>query len=335
MHPYFKKIVSGFAFGVFSMLTSHIFCGENTEVLLWSLRHRAYQHDEMSPATMVFNHQDKDMMVFPLKRAGNLIMLEAIVDGIRGNLILDTGSSAIVLNSIWFNEEGRVLAEYSAGGITGSTDTYSKMRIEHLQISEMEFEKINASVSDLGHLERARNVKILGFFGLSLFREFEVVLDLRNNTMELHRLNFRGNRVNRELRNHEYDIIIPVTVESDVVFLEAVINKSRLTFCLDTGAESNVIASNLSAKVLNTISIQRRSTLKGAGTQQIEVLYGIMEDFSIQKTKFKEMQVLVTNLNTMSHYFGIRIHGMLGCEFLETGVFHINIKKQTLGIVLN
>lgn len=335
MHLLFKNIVCGLVLGGFSLLSSQIFCSQNTDVLLWSFRHDTYQQVEISPATMVFNPQEPDMMVLPLKRAGNLIMLEAIVDGIRGNLILDTGSSSVVLNSIWFNDEARALAGYSAGGITGSTETYSQMRIEHLQISEMEFEKINASVSDLGHLERAREVKILGFMGLTLFREFEVVLDLRNNTMELHRLNMWGNRVNKNTRSLDYDISIPVTVESDVVFLEAAINKSRLTFCLDTGAESNVIASNLPARALNTISVQRRSTLRGAGTQQIEVLHGMMNDLSIEKTKFREMQVLVTNLNNMSHYFGIRIHGMLGCEFLETGVFHINIKKQTLGIVLN
>lgn len=276
-----------------------------------------------------------DRMVFPLKRAGNLILLEAIVGGIHGNLILDTGSSSMVLNSIWFGGGGRSLATYAAGGITGSAGMVSRMIVDHMQISGLEFQRVGANLVDLGHIESARNVKILGFFGLNLFREFEMVLDLRNSVMELHRLNFRGNRANREASVPAFDISMPIIVESDVVFIEADIQKSRLTFCLDTGAETSVIASDLPGKLLSTISVQRRSTLRGAGPQQVEVLHGILDELVIGKTKFKQIQVLVTNLSSMSKFFGTRIHGMLGCEFFEKGVFYINIKRQTMGIVLH
>jgi predicted aspartyl protease len=278
--------------------------------------------------------EDQNMVVLPLKRAGNLVLLEAQVNGIPGNLILDSGSSSLVLNSIWFTEEARPMAAFTAGGITGSTGKMSRMIVDNIRIQDMNFARVEANVSDLGHIESARNVRVLGFFGLSLFRDYEMVLDLRNNVLELHRLNFRGNRVNRTHQPPRFDISMPVRVESDVVFLEAGIRNSRLTFCLDTGAESNVIGSELPSRVMVSITVNGRSTLLGAGSRQTEVLHGVLDELTLQKTTFRQMQVLVTNLNTMSSYFGIPVHGMLGCEFLEKGVFHINIKRQTLGIVL-
>lgn len=279
--------------------------------------------------------QDNDHITLPLKRAGNLILLEAIVDGIRGNLIFDTGSAVLVLNSMYFSGGGRLLASQVAGGITGSTGTVETLRIDTMQISGMEFNRLNASLSDLAHIEAARNIRILGFFGLTLFRDYEVVIDLENNILELFRLNFRGNRINRDSPSPRFDIQMPVTVDSDVVFLEASINNSRLLFCLDTGAENNILASTLPSRVLNSVTIKRRSTLRGAGSQQIEVLHGIMNQLTIEGTAINGMEVLITNLNTMSNFFGKRISGMLGCEFLEKGVFYINIKRQTLGIVFH
>ncbi|MFW5724957.1 MAG: pepsin/retropepsin-like aspartic protease family protein [Bacteroidota bacterium] len=279
--------------------------------------------------------QEEHHLILPLKRAGNLILLEAIVDGMNGNLIFDTGSAALVLNSIYFNEGARASSGQVAGGITGATGPVNSLRVNQLQISGLTFSRLNASLSDLGHIESARNIKILGFFGLSLFRDFEVVVDLENGILELYRLNYRGNRAGKDVPEPNLDLSLDVEVESDVVFIEASIGKSRQLFCLDTGAESNVISSTLSSKVLNTVSILRRSTLKGAGTQQMEVLHGIMNQFSIGRTEIKDMQVLVTNLNTMSKFFGKRVSGMLGCEFLEKGVFYINLKKETVGIVFH
>lgn len=299
-----------------------------------------YLHDEAASglqfsASKVFGPDSApDSIIIPLKRAGNLILLEGIVDGQPGNLILDTGSAALVLNSIYFGDKGRQSA-LLAGGITGSTGPTYRSRIKSMQISAMIFSEIDANITDLGHIEKARNIRVLGFFGLSIFTGYEVVLDLVNGVLELHRINFRGHRVHAERKNPEFDLIIPAQIESNVMFIDAVINKRKLTFCLDTGAESNVLSSHLSDNVLKTVDIFRRSTLQGAGAQQVEVLYGQMNELSFEKTPVNGMSAIITNLNAMSTYFGVRIDGMLGCEFLEKGVFYINLKQQKLGIIFN
>jgi hypothetical protein len=218
--------------------------------------------------------KDDESLTIPLKRAGNLILVEAIVDSIRGNLILDTGSKGMVLNSIYFRQ-GRHSGGMVAGGVTGAPASVTRTNISRLQISDIVFSGVNADITDLGHIEKARNTKILGFFGLDLLSRFEVVLDLKNSVMELHRLDYYGNRLKQAATTDAYDLDLGVRTEQDVMFVDAMISNRKLTFCLDTGAEANVISSHLPNRVLNTISIFRRSSLKGVGSQSVEVLYGI------------------------------------------------------------
>ena len=269
----------------------------------------------------------------PLKRAGKLILMEAVVDGISGNIILDTGSTSLVLNSIYFRH-GRQQRSLVAGGVTGNTGVISRSHIEHITISDLLLHNLEADITDLGHIETARNIRVLGFAGLCIFRDFEIVIDLHSSVMELYRLDNRGNRLFEPRQKGVLDIELPVIIESDIVFVDAYINNRKLTFCLDTGAESNVLSIHLPNRVVNTVNITRRANLRGAGAQQVEVLYGIMTDFSIGKLKFDGMNTILTNLNAMNQSYGTRIDGMLGCDFLEKGIFYINMKKKNLGIKL-
>jgi predicted aspartyl protease len=282
--------------------------------------------------TYQLNIQDElDSLVIPIKRAGNLILMEVAIDSLSGNMILDTGSSSLVLNSIYFRNGNR-RSNYSAGGVTGSVGTVSRIQIDHLNISELYFNNLTANVSDLSHIEKARNVRILGFCGLSIFKDFEVVVDLKNAVVELHRTNYSGKRIHGDADKPKTNIEIQVEVISNVVFIDGIVNRRKLRFCLDTGAESNVVNSGLSGRILDNVEITGRSNLRGAGNQKIEVLYGVLNELKIGNRNILPMPVVLTNLSAMSNYYGIPVDGMLGCDFLEKGVFYFNVKRQTLGI---
>lgn len=283
------------------------------------------------PALMVKAQGDFQSLVIPLKRAGKLIMIEGVVDSVQGNLILDTGSTSLVLNSIYFRKARRSGNQVS-GGITGAMKTISKSMIKMLQISDVFYQNIEADVTDLGHLENARNIKILGFFGLSMLTDFEIVIDISNNVLELHKTDRDGNRLNSKEKRPSFDLNLPVFNSSDVLFVEAKINKRNYVFCLDTGAESNVLSSQLPDKILSTVTVLRRSSLRGVGSKKVDVFHGIMNDFSIGNRNIKGMQALITNLAAMAESYGQHIDGMLGCDFFEKGVFYIDLKQKNLGV---
>jgi len=296
-------------------------------------------HRQQIDQTMVkiseFNAMgDFESLTIPLKRAGKLILVEAIIDSIPGNLIFDTGAMGLVLNSIYFRKSQQSGGKVS-GGITGKLNSLSKTKVKNMQISDLYYENLITDITDLGHIENARQVKVLGFFGLSLLADFEVVIDLNNNVLELHRTDWSGKRTSQPELTAVFDLTLPVTSVSEVLFVEARIGTKKLTFCLDTGAESNVLSSDLSGKILNTVTVLRRSKLRGTGTQSAEAIYGVMNDFSIDDHKIPGMQTIITNLTAMKTAYNMYMDGMLGCDFFEQGVFYINLKRNKIGICLN
>jgi len=274
--------------------------------------------------------QEITSFTIPLKRAGNLMLVDALVDGLPGNLIFDTGSSRIVLNAIYFRQGRKVNNQVSAG-VTGVSGPISQTGIDKILISEIEYRKLMADVTDLGHIEKARNTKVLGLFGFSLFAEYEIVLDLQKSQVVLHKIDYNGNRKMQEATVN-FDLEIPITQVSGIVFIEARMANKRCTFCIDTGAETNVLSNKLPTKILNSLTVLRRTKLRGAGSQSTEALFCLMNDFSIGKHRFSDMNALVTNLSHMTYAYGFFIDGMLGNDFLEKGVFCFNLTKNKLGV---
>lgn len=290
------------------------------------------QEPGLWPATsQPVNQEETVFLTIPLKRAGNLIIVESVVNGITGNLILDTGSSRLVLNSIYFREKQQQRNQVS-GGITGSIGVVSQKEGNKLQLSDLVYEDLTADVTDLGHIEQARNMKILGLFGLSMLAGYEVVIDLQLNQLELHKLDFYGNWLGQTGRPKQFDLEVPIVVNGDLLFMEGHIAGKRCTFCLDTGAETNVLSNDLPDKMMNTLTVLRRTKLRGTGSQSTEALYCVMNDFSIARHPLPGMNVLVTNLSHMKKAYGVYIDGMLGCDFFEKGIVFINTQKGKLAI---
>jgi predicted aspartyl protease len=273
-------------------------------------------------------------VVIPLKRAGRLLLFEASIDGQIGNFILDTGSTGLVLNQTYFRDYVTI-DRVDAGGITGSTAPAGRIRIKRLQVSDMVYENLFADVTNLGHIENRRGVKVYGLFGMNLMKNMEIMIDVRNNVLQLHRLDKEGNRLDKSSRPSKFDVSGYVCEHNNMACVSVVIAEKTLDFCIDTGAESNVLDVNLPKKVLSTVAITRRSTLQGTGSGTSEVFYGNMSECSIGGQSIGEMQALITNLAGLSEKYGYTINGMLGYDFFEKGKIYINLVKKELGVILN
>jgi predicted aspartyl protease len=221
----------------------------------------------------------------------------------------------------------------AAGGVTGSTASVGHIRIKRVDIAGLGYDNLQADVTSLGHIENRRGVKILGLFGFSMLRNLEIVIDLNRSELRLFRIDKSGNRIS-PVRRGKFDIIQKIEQRQDVLFVQAKIGGKMLDFCLDTGAESNVLNSFSPKKVLSTVSVQRRSGLVGAGTARSEVLYGVMNDFTFGDHRMADMQTIITSLENMSESYGFPIDGMLGYDFFSQGEICVNMVKKELGVWL-
>jgi predicted aspartyl protease len=274
-----------------------------------------------------------ESVVIPLKRIGRLFMIEAKVDNTTGNFLLDTGAAQLVLNSTYFRKYVASLGS-EGSGITGSTGTIRNVQIKNLDVAGLLYKDQTADVTDLGHIENRRGVKVLGLFGVSMLKGLEMVIDIRHNELRLYRLNKNGTRVST--RNEiKADITEKIELYHNVLFVKVKVGGKLLDFCLDTGAESNVLSSYAPKKVLSTVTILRRSDLMGAGSGESEVLLANLNDFAINDHPIKGMQTIITSLEELSATYGYPIDGMLGYDFFDKGEISINLVLNELKINLN
>jgi len=274
---------------------------------------------------------ETDVLTIPLKNAGRLFMIEAIIDNQSGNLIFDSGATGLVMNRTYFRKYVKTNVQNS-NGITGPVAEVESINLGKVNISGLTFTKIPASLADLGHIENRRGVKVLGLIGLEYLRDFEIVIDASNNELQLHKIDLHGNRVSETVKSFQPDISQPFEVFKNVVFLKGTIGGKILRFCLDTGAETNVISSHSPKAVLSTISFDRKSNLSGAGQKSVEVLFGTMNDFNFGGHQLKNMETIITHLDALNEAYGVQIDGMLGYNFLNKGAICINFTKKQLGM---
>jgi predicted aspartyl protease len=201
-------------------------------------------------------------------------------------------------------------------------------------VSEMLYTNMPADVTPLGHLENRRGVKILGLFGMSLLKNVEIVIDIRNCELQIYRLDKLGNLLGPPSPVVKYDITQKIEEYHNVLFVKASIGGKILDFCLDTGAESNVLSTDAPKDALNKVTITRRSGLRGVGEERGEVLFGIMNDFIIGNRQLFPMETIICSLAAMAHKYGFPIDGMLGYDFFAKGKIHINLVKKEIGICL-
>jgi predicted aspartyl protease len=272
-----------------------------------------------------------ESVIIPLKRIGNLFMIEARIDNEVGNFLFDTGSSQLVLNTTYFRKY--ITMEGTEGkGITGETGAIRRTTIRKLQVAGLSYDNITADVTELGHIENRRGVKLLGLFGLSLLKNLEMMIDLAHNELRLYRLDKSGNRISPQKEEFRADLTQKVLEYHNILFLKAKIGGKELDFCLDTGAESNVLNCYAPKKVMSSVTILRRSDMMGVGSGEAEVLFGSLNDFSIGDHPISGMKVIIASLNALAESYGYPIDGMLGYDFFAKGKVSINLVKNELKI---
>ena len=287
--------------------------------------------DSVAIGNRLFNNTDFDSLLIPLKFAGNLLLIEAIIDGQKGNLIFDSGAATgLVLNKTYFRKH-RKHRNREVTGINGLIEQIDVIMVDSLTIYNITTTRVKADLLDLNHIENSKGVKILGFFGMKLLSEFEIVLDVMNGELQLFATDRKGNRTNPQ-KNIVYDYSQKVIIRNNVLFLQASVGGKELLFCLDTGAECNAISNTTHKKALNTVSITGRIKVNDAGSRKNELLYGTMNDFVLGSKKIENMKTVITDLSSLSNVYDVRLEGILGYEFLKHGKVYLNCKKRKLGI---
>jgi predicted aspartyl protease len=274
---------------------------------------------------------DKNRLAIPIRRAGQLILIRAKADTLEGNFILDTGAPYLVLNETYFRNYRDNPNEQSVG-VNGEAQDQKIVEIDSLLIRGISFKEIVADATNLAQIENKKGIKILGLLGVNLFLDFEMEIDLANNVIYLNKLDEENNCLSTAAFSQKDtpQWQVPVSLRRDVISFEAEINKERLRFCFDTGAEYNVLSKDAGDEALEGITIMRRMNLYGSSGGNSEVLAGIINFLDIEGHRIANMQTIVTDLSALKEAYGGNIDGLIGFPLMTRGVLCINFKAKYL-----
>ena len=270
---------------------------------------------------------DFKTLIIPIKRAGNLIIVEAQIDSLVGNFVMDTGAPYLVLNSTYFRDAPRVEEKLSAG-INGESDGTFTTVVQNFSILDLHYNRIAADVTDLSAIENGRGIKILGLLGTRLFSKFAVTIDLQNNLLYIHKLDNEGNIPPEELVFKEPYLQVPFKYLNNIIFIKCAVDDKPMWFVFDSAAETNLLDYSRSRKMLKDMQIISRSKLTGIGGSSFAVLYARFNKLTLGDKQFFRNRVLVTNLEKMGRAYDHSIDGILGYDFFSRGVFTINFVKN-------
>lgn len=113
------------------------------------------------------------------------------IDGMRGDMILDTGASVSVVDRHLFPEppDDKHTAGIQSGSVTGQIENVRLIRSAHFRIGGRNLKNIPLAVIDLAYVNHTYhqhlNRKIIGLLGCDFCVKFKAVIDYRKKELTL------------------------------------------------------------------------------------------------------------------------------------------------------
>jgi hypothetical protein len=278
---------------------------------------------------------DSPSCIIPFSRAGNLIVIKARADTIEGNFILDTGAPKLVLNMTYFRDyPSTAETQEGSGGITGSVGGSVPTEISKLSVGPIRYSRVEADRINLGHIENSKGLKIIGLLGMQLFKQFEMIIDYEKGLIYLHLITKKESRTYKSemLKDTSTYSEFPIDIMENKLITYAHVGGKKLTFIIDSGAESNVLDSRLPDNIFENVTITRRMMLSGSGREKVEALYGDMRNMHLGNRDMGVLPVIVTNLEKMCFSYDKCLDGMLGFDFLSLHKIGFNFVTRKMYI---
>ena len=295
--------------------------------------HRKQPSLHLPPSDPVVK-MDTPSCVIPFTRAGNLILVKASADTSVGNFVLDTGAPDLVLNMTYFRQYPSRHTDAEEGGITGAVTGQIGTIVNQFSLGPVHYYKCEADRINLGHIENAKGLKILGLLGMQLFKRFEMIIDYEKNTISLHLVEPReaSSYKSQQLQDTAAYREFPIDIDENKIIVHTEMAGKKLLFLVDFGAESNVLDSRLPNKVFENVTITRRVQIDGSGEKKVEALYGNLKNMKMGGQDMGVLPVLITNLQKMCDSYNHCLDGMLGFDFLSMHKIGFNFVKHKMYI---
>jgi hypothetical protein len=276
---------------------------------------------------------DFKIISIPIKRAGNLLIVEAKIGALKGSFVLDTGAPDMVLNAAYFHHLPD-LDDQDAHGVTGSTGKITTSVRDFSLGADLHYDYLHATILDLSGIEKSKHIKLLGLLGTRIFSKLAITIDIFNQLLYIHKLDKKGVIPAEEWPFGKPDIRAGLVYVNDAIFLYGSINNKNIWFAFDTGAETNMINASAPKKIIKSMTVIGLRNLNGIGGLRNKLLYAHFDKLNIGGVNFDTNHLVISSLTNLTDGYGQSFDAILGYDFFSRGVFTLNFVKKEFKMYL-
>jgi predicted aspartyl protease len=284
-------------------------------------------------ASSDMNTNGANFFSVPFKKVGKLILVKAYVNGHERNFLVDSGCPILVLNSAHLSKDTTHAHSYSTmQGIGGSIDGVNLEKVGRFEFGAITMDNEEVVTMDLSHLEKELKTKIHGLIGYEVFKNFDMLFDYSKKT-----LTFIQPELSEQILSERYKkkafVSVPIELQGHIAVVEASINNENYKLGIDSGAESNVLAHDITNKMLPYLSNVKEDKMIGADKNEVPVKRGKLNEIKIGATPFAKTSTVFSDLSELNDSYQMRLDGLIGYEVLSKQPTLVSYENQRIVFV--
>jgi hypothetical protein len=246
-----------------------------------------------------------------------LMIIEAEIDGERGDYIFDTGADAVILN-----KQKKNGIPISFNSLSGNLDAY-ETKIKKIYFGDLVMEKIVGFISDLSSLESYTNRKINGILGSGILHSHLIEIDYCKKSILIH-------DDYSDKKHSSYRRSLPFKMDAGVPIAKIIIENRAYNFILDSGASAHFVTQRVidenSDKFFGTGEMVMIAT---AGKDQVTSNKYFLRSMILEKGEVNNLKFCVfdnSSYNTQNDYDGIISFSQLGVSRILIDLKNNNVQ---------
>ncbi|MCD7761264.1 MAG: aspartyl protease family protein [Clostridiales bacterium] len=247
---------------------------------------------------------------------GGILLLQGSVNGVDGNVILDTGSQRSVINTAYFSENDKISPAPKTATTVDEVGNVVKspiceVVIEEIRVGSEVFRNLEGLSLNLDYVEKQlkavkEDVKVLGTIGMDIISQHTVSIDYRDRQIAF----------DAEIADDAQ--ISPIdSLPNGLITTPVTVNHTNYPFIVDTGASVCVVEDEL------------KNDLFGSWLDEKAGLFA-STSFSVFGRQFSNVTFLNQNLGDIKR--AACVYGIIGSCCLLDSVITIDCSNKMIHI---
>jgi hypothetical protein len=277
---------------------------------------------DVQPGTNSTKGKDKLEYTFRLSEI-DLIVVEASINGITGNFIVDSGYGGYLMLNAQFQTYASTPSEQQPIGVGGEVSGAGNTKIKKFEWGDLTLTEVEASTANIAHLGRDVE-RFAGLIGYGVLKNqiVEIDYDARQLVLWNSSESFNAKYTNSNVSS------VPFQMVAHLPVIESTLGAQKLRFGLDCGAQGNMLLSKFEESMTPHLSNKRIEELGGADNNYKKVTKGQLKGITILDRKY-DMDFVFGDLFG-GHHKVTMMDGLLGYPLLSSQKTAINFIDNKL-----